>query len=147
MKRLTLVAALLALLAVPACHNTPEAAAVAPAPAPVVVEAPAPAPVVIPAPVAAVTVKAVKPKAKAKPKLDKDVEALAAEYGAFMGQRGQCLRAAVDAKIAGDIKLGKIRDFGNVLKEPGLCGNGAILSFEDAVKKMNAMKAKGFKFH
>jgi hypothetical protein len=85
--------------------------------------------------------KVVKAKRKvAKPKLD--VNALAVEYAGFRAERADCLRSSVDAKIAVDIKLGTIRDFGNVLEVPHLCANGDFRTFDEAVKILKAMNAE-----
>jgi hypothetical protein len=136
---------LLALLAVPACSKTQPVETVAPvavAAAPVEAVQPAKkadkaAPNTAPAPVA----KKVARKAAKKAAKKLDIEALAVEYAGFRAARANCLRLAVAEKIAGDIRLGQIRDFGNVLAVEGLCYNGQFRSFDEAVKLLKA-KAK-----
>lgn len=114
---------------VPAADPVPAApAVVAPAPAP------APAPVAAPpAPAAKVAVQAKRPAKAKKPavRLDADgiwpadeaaVKALSdEEFAAYAkavtnGLRAECLLNTVELKMSGDVALGRIRDFGNVLE-------------------------------
>lgn len=124
-------------IAVSACGDKPQspvpqarqAAEAAPAPAPVVADPapaavePAPAPVVVnpaPAPKAAASKAKAAPKKTAKPGdlSDEDYATLEAK---FYAEHVKCLGEVLDFKIAKDIELGLIRDFGNI-RESSVCG-------------------------